>query len=559
MAIAQSIPGDAQSSCVVAPSVFAGWFTSGTVTANGSVNPADSLNFPNTPNCSFYQWSEQMFLWLTSPAPITYGGGGGRVFDSSVFFDVSAPDPTDSSRTLNRLGGGRILKFNVRSAQVGAHGLPITLDKTGKLIEIRRVQLGPTGKALIPDQSGKLIEFASVKVNDRGRPIFLDKSEKAINSKLGPNGNPIMLDKAGKPIEVASMKFGGAALTFLDSLGDVIGIEEGQAGGNGVLMAQNGSLVYYAIFVNDVYASFLTGTKNHGIIPAPSQFPTTMTDLAKITTFNGGKAFPDANALAVEIKTAWVETTGLDTSKYITMSAVIPTYDQSNPAQWTPNGSKSTQLALVGMHVVGSTQGHPEMIWATFEHAGNTPNAAYTYDSAGGTKTVAQDTSGTWLFCATNSAGPFNTERMEMSGNNIVPRPGQSIGPSDTMRWKAWGAATDQDPNPIALHTSGSNSEIITMNNSVLGMLLPGDIRKNYIFTSSTWTFDGAAPRGAFGDGGNEVGTNKMSNTTMETYQQGFNGTKVGTNCFSCHNGNMLGDQFGNGLSHIFGTIKPLP
>jgi hypothetical protein len=52
------------------------------------VLPANSVTFPNTPNCSFYQWSMQMFLWLTSPAPVTYGGGG-RIFDTSTFFDVA--------------------------------------------------------------------------------------------------------------------------------------------------------------------------------------------------------------------------------------------------------------------------------------------------------------------------------------------------------------------------------------------------------------------------------------------------------------------------------------
>jgi hypothetical protein len=68
---AQTVPADAQSQCVVSPQVLASFFASGNVTANGVVNPADSLNFPNTPDCSFYQWAAQMFLWLTSPTPAT--------------------------------------------------------------------------------------------------------------------------------------------------------------------------------------------------------------------------------------------------------------------------------------------------------------------------------------------------------------------------------------------------------------------------------------------------------------------------------------------------------
>jgi len=65
---AQTIPSDAQTTCTVAPADFAGWFETGTPAVNGVVKPADSLNFPDQPNCSFYQWAEQMFLWL-SPRP----------------------------------------------------------------------------------------------------------------------------------------------------------------------------------------------------------------------------------------------------------------------------------------------------------------------------------------------------------------------------------------------------------------------------------------------------------------------------------------------------------
>jgi hypothetical protein len=96
------------------------------------------------------------------------------------------------------------------------------------------------------------------------------------------------------------------------------------------------------------------------------------------------------------------------------MTATVPTYDTSNPNQWTPNGSKTVPLALVGMHVVGSTgthgspngPGHPELIWATFEHLGNTPLATYTYNSTAGLKTVNRSTAGTWLFSKSNSNGP---------------------------------------------------------------------------------------------------------------------------------------------------------
>ena len=63
------VPNDAKPTCTVSSVEFKSWFASGSVTPNGIVDPADSVTFSNVPNCDFYKWSQQMFLWLTSPAP----------------------------------------------------------------------------------------------------------------------------------------------------------------------------------------------------------------------------------------------------------------------------------------------------------------------------------------------------------------------------------------------------------------------------------------------------------------------------------------------------------
>ena len=248
------------------------------------------------------------------------------------------------------------------------------------------------------------------------------------------------------------------------------------------------------------------------------------------------------------MKTSWVETTGLDTSKYITVTGEIPIYDMSNPNQWTRNGTKKTTLAMVGMHVVGSTKGHPEMIWATFEHFDNAPNGAFTYfNSSNQTITIPQSTTGTWLFSASPPASPFNVERMHFASPNIVSTPPSTIGSSNTIRWKSWGAASNIAPNPL-VSTTGSNTEIISISNSVLGQLAGGDIRRNYVMTGATWTIGGAAPNAS-----NQVGTSRMANTTMETYQQGVDTTATGgSNCFTCHITNQVD------VSHFFGQLKPL-
>jgi len=531
---AQSLPTDAQATCTVTPAMFNSWFESGTASLNGVVKPANSVTFPNLPNCSFHQWSYQMFLWLTSPAPLRYGGGGGRIFDSPAFYDVSPPDPNNGNqRTFIPHTPGLFRNFSPRVAQLSANGLPLIKDKRGRLFEVAEPRIAPNGKQLILNNSGRSVEIESARIGADRKPIFMDKAGRAI-----PSPKPINRPELSKTLTAQKFIINNIPI-FLDPSGNVIDTEEGQAGGGEALVAQNGSLVFYTTTVNDVFAYFLTGTKNGGITPAPTQFPTTQADLNKIVAFAAtkGKTFPDPEALAVEIKSSWVEAAGLpNIGNYITTQATIPVYNKTDPNHWVPTGgSKTVQLALVGMHVVGSAKGHPEMIWATFEHFGNAPNAAYTYNSTAGPnpKTVAQTTVGTWLFSANGATVPFNVAHLKATGADLTSIPPSTISPSNTLRVNAWGSAAGNA-------SASKNTEVIAINNSVLGMLANGDVRKNYLFTGATWTIGGAAP-----SGGNEVGTNKMANTTMETYQQG-------NNCFFCHKSNLTG------VSHIFPPLKPL-
>ena len=438
------LPIDPQATCTVTPAMFATWFHTGSVTLNGLVNPANSLTFPNVPNCSFYQWSEQMFLWLTSPV------GAQHVFSTPTFFDVS----------------------------------PVN---------------GAGARTLLP------------------HPL--------------PPG--------------------------------VVNVEPNQADFN-VLEAQaqtaaGGSLVYYITSVNDVYAFLKTGIADGAI--AANTFPTTGSQLANITNFatSKGVTIPDANALAILVKSAWVEASQLaNPASYITTTATIPTYNQSNPLTWTPTGHQTVTLALVGMHVVGSTAGHPELIWATFEHVENAPRAEYSYvNNLGNTVTVDPDLTASWLFSPANPTGLFNQAHMFYNPPNIVNNAGFTISPSNTIRWKSFGAASDGPPNPLDVSPGASNSEIISINDNVIGMLLAGDLRSNYVMTGSTWTIGGAGPTGFFQSGGNEVGTSVLANSTAETYEQGVDNTRAngGLNCFSCHSNS--GSNF-LVIAHDWGAIQPL-
>jgi len=619
LAGAQSLPTDADQTCIDAPAQFAGWFQKGVVSLNGVVNPASSVTFtPNlpNPNCPFYQWAEQMFLWLNSPAPTFYGGGG-PIFNSPTFFDVSPPNSSNQRTLIPHVPGVlRPFPLPVRSAQLGPDGLQVIFDTAGRMLEVVPAKISVEGKPLVRNAEGREVEISRATV-EGGKAVFLDKAGRPIRGakpvlekRLQEKALAALRPKAPATAKlqvpnrqiliVQRFNIGGIPI-FIDGSGNLDPVEQGQAD-DSVLETQNGSLVYYTIAVNDVYAYFLTGAKTGGITPFPSFFPTTTADLTSIQNFalTKGITFPDPTALAVEVKASWVDaSTVSNPSDYITISATIPIYTPATcftsgtNTTCTASGTKTATLALVGMHVVGSTLGHPEMIWSTFEHVGNTPLATYTYNGSTGVETVPQSTAGTWLFSSSGSAGPFDKPHMQTSGANIQaiaqpPNPAPPpvfISASDTLRWKPFGAATDLIPFNLSEPTATiANTDIISVNNSVRGQLVSGDVRGNYIFSGATWTAGGAAPTLSSAtppaNNSNQVGTSFLTNSTMETYQQGANSTSAGaTNCFFCHNNgfppvgtatcvspptppgacNFLSPDVIDGLSHIFAQLQSLP
>ncbi len=118
----------------------------------------------------------------------------------------------------------------------------------------------------------------------------------------------------------------------LNLFGNFPETEQGQADGR-VLMAQNGSLVYYALTVNNVFA--LYRTMQGASVPPGTKFPVTQADLDAITDFaaaNGQPPVIDPEALAIEIKTSWIESSSLDAPRqFLQRKAVVPTYDTSEP------------------------------------------------------------------------------------------------------------------------------------------------------------------------------------------------------------------------------------
>jgi len=444
------LPADVLQSCVVDINNFNSWFKSKQISENGIVNPANSVTFTHQNNCDFYKWSEQMFLWMTSP--IKEGDyNSGTVIESPAFYTVSPV--VDKKRTL------------------------------------------------IPHVPGQLISaVANTQKNDA-----------------------------------------------------IIDTEEGQATDD-VLIAQNGSLLYYISMVNDVYAH------------------TTQTALDSIKAFakSQGVQLQDPETLAIEIKTSWVEASSLpSTNTYITMDAIIPTYTKTD-TKWTPKGTTTAKLAMVGIHIVGSTAGHPEMVWATFEHVNNAPNLSYSYiDSSNTTKTVIADTGNDWLLNSDSASNTYNKSHMTYHSGDIIANTKvnskQKISASNTKMTKPWGVGNAGVPNPENTTVAASNSQIISTNNSVLGQLTNGDMRKNYIFIGATWTDNGVAPTGksysvkdTLTAPGVAIGTSQLANSTMETYAQHGAAYNQYGSCFSCHSNFKAPGLKPTDLSHVYNAIQAL-
>jgi len=600
---AQSLPPAPDPTCKVPPAEFASWFEAGAPMLNGPVIEADSLTLDTSLNCNFYKWSSQMLLWLLSPASGEYQGN--HVFDSQIFYQVQGS-------TLVAQGSGDAVTLAVRSAQSGANGLQVIVNRDGDLKEFVSAVIDGKKGMLVGSANSDPVRVASVQRADDGTAIFLNAKGKVLD--LVPLVTAAMVPESALPRLEAMMaagtkrsatlaerkravaKFLNAAhvlirfgsdndAVFVQASTNIIeNLEVGQAGGNGVLIAQNGSIIFYETIVNDVYAWYLTGRKTsggispiyvNGVPGTYGYFPTTQNELDDVLNYAASRGVPpgdflDARALAVEAKLSWVEASTLPNPQdYVVTEAIIPVFDRSSPTIWKMTGTTQTKVALVGVHVVGSTAEHPEMVWATFEHKGNTPDAVYQYNSGGTTLTVPQDTSGSWLFTSSGSTGPFNTElaAYDSASSSIQAQTSAAIGPSDILRQKAWGSGYNGQPNQEDLTPAAANTQVISLNTDVVDQLTAAgaidDPRINYWLIGATWTWRGASPNGRFPLNPalfNEIGTSTLTNSTMETFQQGADPTiQTGTNCFTCHaDYTLTGARSSVSVSHIFAPLDPL-
>ncbi len=565
------IPDDVDATCTVSSGEFNGWFANGKAAPNGRVLPANSAGFPNSSDCDFYKWSEQMLLWVTSPLSESQPSGGIEL-QSGTFYTV-LPSNQAGNRTLVQNTPGRPITASGSIKNRGVNNLPVIIDKKGRMWEVEVLEEKGNLKNTVTSE-GKQQQIARLEDKAGGGHKFYNSAGAEI---MKPTAIIQHKKNAGRILQKQIIN--GKTVYISASEGEVE-TESSQASGN-AFIAQNGSLVYYILFVNDVYAYYLTGANNKQFKNDPKlydRFPTDSADRTAICEFarsSNNATLADSNALSLELKTSWVVVNDAlkDTDSYIKITATVPKYDTVDPRRWVPvaNVTQTVRLALVGMHIIGGVRKHPEMIWATYEHESSAPNVAYNYLSKGKIATSPAENTKDWLF-HDNTDEKANIPHMDANGDTITgaPVPNDSsktfkIGKSNTIRTNPWGNY-DSLNSKIKCDTAAAiqNTLIASINKSVI-CLLPGqDIRKKYLLIGASWTA-GAAPNGnGYGTSDSvAIGSKQLANTSMETFVQtisqgSFGAAGGGTGgCFNCHNGTLV-PSVAFGLSHIYNQIDSI-
>lgn len=363
-------------------------------------------------------------------------------------------------------------------------------------------------------------------------------------TKPDAGGNPLFLNQSKVKQVTSNMETvpvtGGVTVVLQDTA---------QAGtGNPVLQTNpdynggNGAMVYYSIHMNPtMYTAALAFAQElkNGSLP--------LTNTA---------AFPVGS---FEMKVAWVPVSAIPAAKQNEYYTTTASLSKNNGVSFT-----NTEVALIGMHVVGVVENHPEFIWATFEHDDLSPD--YDWDA--------------------NSASSSDDQLLFKQGstsgiNGILYNTATELGQTPHKVFDLFQYGIPRNPDGTFMTTSQQEpadfANVDGINQCVKSQLeAENDVWANYFYNGSIWlNTDGTTPMqqaqllDSLGysltnamPGSFARGSLNCANVTMESFMQTFepsidsiNVTNLG-NCFSCHSavkfktqGTMKSPLY---LSHIF-------
>lgn len=287
-----------------------------------------------------------------------------------------------------------------------------------------------------------------------------------------------------------------------------------QAGTDGILVDHNGRAVYYSMAVNQEFADFTTSNN--------------LSDPKALAAFSDTTDFPID---AVEIKIAWkIVEDGENTDNIYSRKAKIYPLMKNDQGQIVLNTSETetATVALIGFHIGGVVNGHPEMIWATFEHDQNAPNVPDPTNIK--PETVVSDKDFTFYKAGT----PFSECNVNpiASGEMTLDEETQILTPvTQVCRMYKYGNA-----NTTTDRAQTNDSNIEQLNDEVRAQLAKEkSVWQNYYEVGAIWFNEENAltPNQDFQNDGLLTGSINLSNSVIETFTQTQN---TMDNCIACHN-----------------------
>lgn len=282
--------------------------------------------------------------------------------------------------------------------------------------------------------------------------------------------------------------------------------EVAQADSLGVLVDHGGRAVYYAQYVNPLMFE--------EIIRLQWNNPTVLNEIPPDTEFQTGD---------VELKASWkIVEPGEDTSRYYLRPALIDrlvTGPDGNVQVDKSAPPLEVQVVLVGLHVVGWVKGHPEAVWATFEHDDNAPDMAPQQSPS------APVSNRDWTFYTANTLA-LNCNQVDTGDLKLDPA---------TQTLKPVSQVCRQFPYGMVAGTTNQqdleNLEAIRSLNASVKSQLGDDVARNYFEVGAIWTNGDLQPNND--QQAHRIGSTLLNNSVIETFTQNV---QSDNNCFSCHN-----------------------
>lgn len=298
--------------------------------------------------------------------------------------------------------------------------------------------------------------------------------------------------------------------------GDISAIAFEQAGSQGVVIDQNHRALYYGIHLNDRFVKFI-----HDDLHLSN--PAMIKDIDKTIEFVPG---------SLELKSAWRIVSDeelkpenfakLNESFFVTKAVVPSLIVENGKIKADPNRPREETVALVGLHVVGTIVNHPEFIWASFEHIGNSPVLKDQMLPSNQPVDAIHD----YTFYRKGTEHGKSNKNPVLSTTNplkLVDETKQTLDPIvDLFRQFNSGEGG-----------VGEDEDLITLNPSVKRKL-PESLKvwRNYQMIGAVWIKEPGSFKEETKLDGDSIlaGEKKLSNSVMETFTQ-----LQQVNCFSCH------------------------